>query len=305
MMRAAFVVPGPTGGRLELRETEIPQISAGRVLVRVKASGLNRGEVLYKHAALKRAPYIGGVEFAGEVAALGDGVTDLALGQRVMGHGAATQADYVAVEPRALMPLPPNLSWVEAAAFPNVFVTAHDAIVTAGGFKAGESVLVNAAGSGIGIAAVQIAKVLGANAVIGTSRNRGKLERIKPLGLTHAVVTPGEPLASATMAATDGRGVDFVIDSVGGPALPESIKVMAMNGRLVNIGRMGGRIAELDLEAPVLLQVDRRVVSSAHARADARLHKGLRSGSAATSRIRRDRDSDRADLPARGYSCRT
>jgi len=247
-MRAAFVVPEPTGGRLEVRETEIPQVAPGRVLVRVKASGLNRGEVLLKHAALKGAPYIGGVEFAGEVAALGDGVTGHTLGQRVMGHGAATQADYVAVEPRALMPMPSNLSWVEAAAFANVFVTAHDAIVTAGGFKAGESVLVNAASSGIGIAAVQIAKVLGAKAVIGTSRNRGKLERIKPLGLTHAVVAPGEPLGAAIKAATDGRGVDLVIDTVGGPALPESIKVMAVNGRLVNIGRMGGRNGELDLE---------------------------------------------------------
>ena len=116
-------------------KSEIPQVAPGRVLVRVKASGLNRGEVLYQRAALKGAPYIGGVEFAGEVAALGDGVTGLSVGQRVMGHGAATQADYVVVEPRALMPMPSNLGWAEAAAFPNVFMTAHDAMVTAGGFK--------------------------------------------------------------------------------------------------------------------------------------------------------------------------
>jgi NADPH2:quinone reductase len=146
------------------------------------------------------------------------------------------------------MPVPANLGWAEAAAFPNVFVTAHDAIVSAGGFKAGEAVLINAAGSGIGIASVQIARVLGARAVIGTSRNRGKLERIKPLGLTHAVVTQEEPLAPAIKAATDGRGVDLVIDTVGGSALAENLAVMAMNGRLVNIGRMGGRTAELDLD---------------------------------------------------------
>jgi NADPH2:quinone reductase len=248
MMRAAFVVPGPAGGRLELRETEVPQVTPGGVLVRVRASGLNRGEVLYKHAALKGAPYVGGVEFAGEISELGDGVTGFTIGQRVMGHGAATQADYVVVEQRALMPVPPNLGWAEAAAFPNVFVTAHDAVVRAGSFTAGESVIINAAGSGIGIASVQIARVLGAQTVIGTSRNRDKLERVKPLGLTHAVATPDEPLAPAVKAATAGRGVDLVIDSVGGSALPETLKVMAMNGRLVNVGRMGGRTAELDME---------------------------------------------------------
>lgn len=246
-MRAAFVVPEPGGGGLEIREVETPKVVAGRVLVRVKASGLNRGEVLYRHAALKGAPYIGGVEFAGEVAALGDGVSGLSIGQRVMGHGAATQADYVLVEPRALMPVPANLSWVEAAAFPNVFITAHDAIVTAGGFKTGEAVLINAAASGIGIASVQIVRTLGAKVIIGTSRNRAKLDKVRPLGLTHAVAAD-EPLGPAVKAATGDKGVDLVIDTVGGPALAETLKVMAMNGRLVNIGRMGGRIGELDMD---------------------------------------------------------
>jgi NADPH2:quinone reductase len=164
-----------------------------------------------------------------------------------MGHGAATQADYVLVEPRALMPVPANLGWVEAAAFPNVFITAHDAIVTAGGFKAGEAVLINAAASGIGIAAVQIAKALGAKIIIGTSRSRAKLDKVRPLGLTHAVAAD-EPLGPAVKAATGDKGVDLVIDTVGGPALAETLKVMAMNGRLVNIGRMGGRIGELDMD---------------------------------------------------------
>jgi NADPH2:quinone reductase len=204
--------------------------------------------VLYKRAALKGAPYVGGVEFAGEVAAVGDGVSEIAVGQRVMGHGAATQADYVVVEPRALMPVPDNLSWVEAAAFPNVFVSAHDAMVTAGGFKAGEAVLINAAASGIGTAAVQIARVLGATTIIGTSRDRAKLARVMPMGLTHAVVTGEAALGPAVSAATNDKGVDLVIDTVGGPALAETLKVMAMNGRLVNIGRMGGRIGELDMD---------------------------------------------------------
>ena len=96
-MRAAFVVPEATGGMLEIRDTEIPAVGAGQILVRVKAAGLNRGEVLYRRAARKGAPYIGGVEFAGEVAALGAGAGAFAPGDRVMGHGAATQAEYVVV----------------------------------------------------------------------------------------------------------------------------------------------------------------------------------------------------------------
>jgi len=245
-MHAAFVIPEDAGGRLEIRQTAIPVAGPGQVLVRVHAAGLNRGEVLYRRAARKGAPYIGGVEFAGVVAALGDGAVGHAVGDRVMGHGAATQAEYVAVEARALMPVPANLSWEEAAAFPNVFITAHDALVTAGGLRPGESVLVNAAASGVGLAAVQIARVLGAGAVVATSRSAAKLERIADLGVTHAVGAEG--LAAAVRAATGGKGIDLAIDIVGGPALADTVAVLAMGGRLVNIGRMGGRMGSLDMD---------------------------------------------------------
>ena len=245
-MRAAFVVPEATGGRLEIRDTDIPPLGAGQILVRVKAAGLNRGEVLYRRAARKGAPYIGGVEFAGEVAALGPGAAAFALGDRVMGHGAATQADYVVVEERALMSVPASLSWQEAAAFPNVFITAHDALATAGGLRPGDNVLVNAAASGIGVAAIQIARVLGANAIVATSRSAAKLAAVAPLGVTCAVGAEG--LAEAVRTATGGKGIDLAIDIVGGPTLAETVAVLAMGGRLVNIGRMGGRLGELDMD---------------------------------------------------------
>ena len=245
-MRAAFVVPEATGGMLEIRDTEIPAVGAGQVLVRVKAAGLNRGEVLYRRAARKGAPYIGGVEFAGEVAALGAGAGAFAPGDRVMGHGAATQAEYVVVEERALMPVPASLSWQEAAAFPNVFITAHDALVTAGGLRGGDNVLINAASSGIGVAAIQIARVLGAGAVVATSRSATKLAAVTPLGVTCAVGEQG--LAQAVREATGGKGIDLAIDIVGGPALAETVAVLAMGGRLVNVGRMGGRMGELDMD---------------------------------------------------------
>ena len=245
-MRAAFVVPEATGGMLEIRDTEIPAVGAGQILVRVKAAGLNRGEVLYRRAARKGAPYIGGVEFAGEVAALGAGAGAFAPGDRVMGHGAATQAEYVVVEERALMPVPASLSWQEAAAFPNVFITAHDALVTAGGLRGGDNVLINAASSGIGVAAIQIARVLGAGAVVATSRSATKLAAVTPLGVTCAVGEQG--LAHAVREATGGKGIDLAIDIVGGPALAETVAVLAMGGRLVNVGRMGGRMGELDMD---------------------------------------------------------
>ena len=194
-MRAGFVVPEASGGRLEIRETTIPAAGPGQVLVRVKASGLNRGEILYRHATRKGVPYIGGVEFAGEVVEPGAGSRGFAPGDRVMGHGAATQAEFVVVEDRALMKIPDGIDWFTAAAFPNVFITAHDAVMTAGGFRAGDHVLVNAAPSGIGMAAIQIARVMGAATVVGTSRNAARLARIAALGLTHTVVAEGRPLA--------------------------------------------------------------------------------------------------------------
>lgn len=245
-MRAAFVVPEATGGRLEIRDTDIPPLGAGQILVRVKAAGLNRGEVLYRRAARKGAPYIGGVEFAGEVAALGVGAGSFAPGDRVMGHGAATQAEYVVVEERALMPVPASLSWQEAAAFPNVFITVHDALVTAGGLRGGDNVLINAASSGIGVAAIQIARVLGAGTIVATSRSAAKLAKVAPLGVT-CVVGP-EGLGQAVRAATGGKGIDLAIDIVGGPALAETVAVLGMGGRLVNVGRMGGRMGELDMD---------------------------------------------------------
>ncbi len=246
-MRAALVIPGADGGKVEIRDVPDPVAGAGQVLVRVRASGLNRGEITQAKAARSGNPGPIGVEFAGEVAAVGAGVTRWREGDRVMGHGRSGQAQFTIADPRALMAVPKGMSWPEAGSFPNVFMTAHDAVVTNGELKAGEAILVNAASSGIGIAAIQIASYLGAKPVIATSRSAAKIARLAEYGVDLAIDTSREKQLDAVMAATDKRGVDVIIDTLGGTVFAENLESLAVKGRLINIGRMGSSTAQIDI----------------------------------------------------------
>jgi len=253
-MRAAVLVPNDAGGTMAVRELPDPEPGEGEVLVRVRATALNRGELLQRRRGRTAAtasaapPRPGGVEFAGEVARLGLGVAGVAVGERVMGRAPASYAEYVVVDQRELMPVPAQFGWEEAAAIPNDFVTAHDAIVTNGRLQPGESVLVNAASSGVGTAAIQIAKLLGATPVIGSSGSAEKLERLRPLGMDAGVNYREEDVAARVLEATDGTGVNLVIDNVGGTVLGENLRCMALEGRLVSVGRNGAERGELDMD---------------------------------------------------------
>lgn len=246
-MRAVRVTPGPAGGRVEIQSIAQPQVAAGKVLVRVRASGLNRGEITQARDLRSGDPITAGVEFAGEVADVGEGVTRWRRGERVMGHGRGCQADYVLADPRALMAVPERLSWVEAAAFPNVFITAHDAVVTNGALRAGEAVLVNGASGGVALAAIQIASLLGARPVMAMSRSAAKLERLAAFGVDVGIDSTRDSQVDAVMAATGGRGADLIIDTVGGPVFEANMKSLAVKGRLVNIARLGSASATIDL----------------------------------------------------------
>jgi NADPH2:quinone reductase len=248
-MKAAMIVSGPQGGRLEIQEIPRPTPGPGQAVVQVMASGLNRGELIRVREAKSGAPILAGIEFAGIVSQVGPDVRGVREGDRVSGHGWGGQSEYVLAEARALIPMPATLSWAESAAFPNVFITAHDALVTNGEFLAGQSVLVNAATGGVGLATVQLAAQLGASRVIGTSRSAAKLARLREYGATHVIDTSQPDTVQAVKDATDGRGVDVIIDSLGGAVFDANLKSMAVRGRLVIIARMSGvETAQVDIK---------------------------------------------------------
>jgi putative PIG3 family NAD(P)H quinone oxidoreductase len=253
-MRAVRIVPGEAAGGLEVSGVERPRASADRVRVRVRAAGLNRADLLQRrglYPAPGGAPAdIPGLEFAGEVEQLGGEARAWKVGQRVFGITAGgAQAEYVVVPESHLAEIPSGLSWAEAAAVPEVFITAHDALFTQGRLATGERVLVHAAGSGVGTAAVQLARAAGAGATYGTARTAEKLERAREFGLDEGVAVGGEPraFAEAVRGWTEGRGVNVVLDLVGGPYLEANLEALAPRGRLLLVGTLGGSSARLDI----------------------------------------------------------
>jgi len=251
-MKAWFTVPGPQGATRELRDIPVPDPGSGQVVVAVRASGTNRGELIrgadLRSGSATAKPARAGTEFAGEIAGLGDGVSGWKQGDRVMGRAAGSYAEYVVTPERALMRIPEGMSWAEAAAIPNVFVTAHDALVTNAAVAPGEAVVVTAGSSGVGTAAIQIARHIGATPVLATTRSPAKAAALRALG-AHDVVDAREAgWVDAVLRATAGRGVDVIIDHVGGPMLADNIRVLALKGRLVSVGRNAGRVGDCDLD---------------------------------------------------------
>ncbi len=251
-MKALFTVPGPSGGIFEFRDIPTPTPGAGEVLIKVRASGTNRGELLARpllrsdNPALR--PMRSGGEFAGEVASLGGGVTTWKVGDRVMGRAVGSYAEFTVANQRALMRIPEGMGWAEAASIPNVFVTAHDAIVTNAQTRRGESMLITAGSSGVGTAAIQIARHLGVAPIIATSRSSSKSAALRELGATE-VIDPGKPgWVDEAMAATGKRGIDVIIDNVGGPMLADNIRALAIKGRLLSVGRNAGQVGDCNLD---------------------------------------------------------
>jgi len=253
-MKAAIMVPGAEGGSWDVRDVQRPVVRAGHVLVRVHASSLNRAEFRRLRTLRLRpgqaAPEArtGGGDAAGEVVEIGAGVTGIKPGDRVMGRCAGGFAEFALLDAREVMPAPERLSWEEAACVPIVFVVVHDALFVSGQLQAGETVLVTAASSGVGVATLLLAKFLGAK-VIGTSRSAEKLERLKAHGLDAGIVTGSDGFGAAISRVIGEDGVDMVVDNIGGDVLEPCLKALAVGGRFVTIGRMSGVTkGELDVD---------------------------------------------------------
>jgi putative PIG3 family NAD(P)H quinone oxidoreductase len=237
---------------LELCEVAAVRPGLGEIVVRVAASGLNRADLLQRmgrYPAPAGAPAdIPGLEYSGVVEAVGRGVSAWVPGDRVMGIvGGGGYAELTVTHERTAVRVPVGLDTVSAGAVPEVFMTAYDALFRQAGLSAGETVLIHAVGSGVGTAAVQLARRAGAR-TLGTSRTPDKLARAAELGLDAAI--PGdEAWPERVRELTGGRGVDVILDLVGGPYLPGNLSVMATLARQVVVGVPGGSVSEIDLRA--------------------------------------------------------
>ena len=251
-MKAIVVTTAEGKGNLEYREIPDPVAGPEDLLIDVKATALNRGDILqrmggYPQPGPKPEFEVPGLELAGEVRAVGNRVEGFAVGDRVMalvaGGGYASVA---VVHFRHAALVPKGLSWEEAGATPEVFITAHDALRQCG-LESGESVLIHAAGSGVGIAAIQIAKLVGAQPVFGTASGADKLERARELGLDIGINYNEQDFAEVITEATGGRGVDVVLDVIGADYWDRNIASLATKGRMVLVGMMGGATVNANL----------------------------------------------------------
>lgn len=237
---------------LEFREVPDLEKPVGtKVSVRVRATGLNRADLLQVMG--KYPPPSGyslnipGLEFAGEITEIGDEVTYWQVGDRVFGITAGeAQAEFLSIDQGLLARIPDNLNFSQAAAVPEAFITAHDAIFTRGNLQKGESLLIHAVGSGVGLAALQLAKANGAT-VLGTSRTSEKLDRCKALGLDHGIIPKDGDFAREVVEATDGKGVNVILDLVGGGYFQQNLASLDFKGRLILVGLTSGREAKFDL----------------------------------------------------------
>src|SRR6266849_5925342 len=237
----AIVISRPGGPEvLEVQDVETPEPMGEQVRVRGRASGVNRADLLQRaggYPAPAGSPaHIPGLEFAGEVDAIGPLVRTWKPGQRVMGlAGGGAQAEYIVAHEGMLVEIPQNLDFVQAAGVPEVFMTAHDGLFTQAGLQMGERVLIHAAGSGVGTAAIQLAHAAGAT-VFGTSRTPGKLERARELGLD--VGLSDQNFAAEVKRLTDGNGVQVVLDFVGAAYMEQNLEALGMWGRMVFLSTM-------------------------------------------------------------------
>jgi NADPH2:quinone reductase len=256
-MKAAVI----TTSGVEIRDVAEPAPASNQVLVRVRAAGLNRADVImasgHMHGSVGGPGTILGLEFAGEVAAVGSEVNGIKAGDRVMASGNGAYAEYAVTDWGRVAPIPANnMSYAQAATLPIALQTMHDAIVTNGRFKEGETVLIQGASSGVGLMGMQIAKLKGARLVFGTSTNAARRERLKEFGADITLDTKDNTWADQVLAATDNKGVDLIVDQVSASVANENLRASAVRGRIVNVGRLGGFKGEFNFDLHAMKRID-------------------------------------------------
>jgi len=237
-------------GQMELREVDRPVPGAGQVLVKMHAASLNRGELIVGHGLHGQGgSKPAGMEGAGQIVQLGSDTGAWQISDRVMGRCPGAFAEYALMDVREIMRVPDNLNFVQAASIPLTFLVTYDLLVLQGQLQAGQWLLVNGVSSGVGVASLQMAKVLGAK-VIGTSGSQAKLDQLKPLGLDVGLCTRAADFHEAVLQATDQQGANLVVNTVGGTVFAENIRCMAFQGRMGFVGYVDGSLnASIDLQA--------------------------------------------------------
>ena len=256
-MKAAVV----TAAGVQVIDVAEPKPGPHEVLVRVRASGLNRADLGvaagHAHGSMGGAGTILGLEFAGEIAAVGTEVpAEFRPGMRVMCSGNGGYAEYAVADWGRTTPLPDsNMGWAQAATLPVALQTMHDAIMTNGALKPGQTVLIQGASSGIGLMGMQIAKAMGASQVFGSSTNAARRAKLAEYGCDLAIDTSDPAWPDQVLAATEGRGVDVIIDQVSASVANANMRACAILGRIVNVGRLGGAKGEFDFDLHALRRI--------------------------------------------------
>ena len=250
-------VASPDG--VVIQDVPPPKPKPTDVLVKIKAIALNRADLGSargdtSHGAAAGRPV--GSEFAGEVVEAGNEVRDFKVGDRVMCHSPGSHAEYAVSDHGRAMKVPDGMGFEQAATLPIGLNTLHNALVSAGRMKAGEFVMVQGASSGVGIIGLQIAKLMGAKLVVGTSTNEARRARLKEFGADLAINTKDADWPDQVMKATDGKGLHLTVDMLSGPVVSQTMRCTALLGRIVNIGRLAGMKAEFDFDAHARQRID-------------------------------------------------
>ena len=236
----------------EITDVAKPAPKAHQVLVRVRACGLNRADLGmtkgHVHGAAGGVGTVLGMEWAGEVAELGPDARGVKVGDKIMGSGGAAFAEYALADHGRLFRAPSNMSFEDAATLPVALATMHNAVVTNGALQAGQSVLIQGASSGVGLMALQIARLKGAKTVIGSSTDATRRGRLKEFGADLAVDSSDPGWVDQVLKATDGEGVDLIVDQISGPVANQNLKATKVKGRIVNVGRLGGTHGDFNLD---------------------------------------------------------